>query len=119
MLKEYFDMTLSADASPITSHVWIMFCQITQYLPAKNALEKLKQKFAGKYFRLGNLGEYCAIFGEKSRLCPLINRKIVVHSPTDKHELGMFIQEPDKIVLQELPAEFRAEDKVLTFFLIS
>lgn len=118
MLKEYFDMLLSADASPINSRVWVTFCRIAEYLPAKNALEKIKLKFAGKCFRLGNFGEYQAIFGEKSCLTALVNKKIIVYNPTNQHGLGMFIQESNKIALQELPAEFNAKDNILVFFLI-
>lgn len=118
MFKEYFDILLSADASPINSRVWIMFLRVTGYLPAKTALEKIKLFLAGKHFRIGNLGEYKAIFGEKSGLIILTGKKIIVHTPLNKHELGMFIHEPDKISLADLPAKFNAEDNTLVFLLI-
>ncbi len=118
MFKEYFDMLLSVDASPIDGRVWIMFCRIAEYLSAKSALEKMKLKFAGKYFRLGNLGEYQAIFGEKCGLPALTNKRIIVRDAQSKHGLGMFVQEVDKISPFELPDEFKADDNILAFFLI-
>lgn len=118
MFKEYFDILLSADASPINTRIWIMFLRVTGYLPAKTALEKIKLFLAGKHFRIGNLGEYNVIFGEKDCLPALANRKIIVHDPCSQHELGMFIHEPDKISLTDLPAEFNTKDNALVFLLI-
>jgi len=118
MFKEYFDTLLSADASPTATRIWIMFIRVTGYLPAKIAMKKIKSFLAGKCFRVGNLGEYNMIFGEKSGLTILTGKKIIVHNPCGRHQLGMFIQELDKISLADLPTEFTSKDNALVFLLI-
>lgn len=118
MFKEYFDILLSADASPTGTRIWIMFVRITDYLSAKTATERITNFFAGKCFRIGNIGEYKTIFGKKSSLTVLTDKKIIIHDPCNQHELGMFIQKPDKISLADLPAEFKTEDNALVFLLI-
>jgi hypothetical protein len=119
LLKEHLDIVLSAGATPIGSRVWIIFAQIAQWLAAKNTLQTINNFLSEKNFRIGTLGEYILFFGEKYGLPALENRKIIVQDAHGKYGIGMFVQETDKISFCELPKEFKTNDNILVFLIVS